>query len=142
MSMDDPSLKPFATILVVDRARYGLSPLPRDAKVTVEDEPKCYANCGYDAMLHIYDKASHDVAFRKENGAYKWVGEQEVCRGPREYRTVNGRFKENVVISYFEHVEGQLDGLHIWYNRPEDPMGLHEISVSTAKTILKAWRCE
>jgi hypothetical protein len=140
--MDDPSLKPFANMLVVDRAQYGLSPLPRDARVTVEDEPKCYSNCGYDAMLHIRDKASHTVVFRKENGVYKWAGEQEECWGPREYRTLNGRFKESLTISYFEHVEGQLDGLHISYRKPEDIFGLQAISVSTATTILKSWGCE
>jgi hypothetical protein len=92
-------------------------------------------------MLHIYGKASHEIAFRKANGNYKWVGEQEICRGFRDYHSVNGNFKENVFISYFEHTAGQAEGLRIEYQGPEDRVG-HEIPITTAKALLKSWGCE
>ena len=143
MPIDDPSLKPFADMFAVDRAQYGFSPLPSDAKVYIERDPQCYKPCGYDVMLHIYNgKTSHEVSFQKKNGIYKWVGEQEVCWGPREYRTVNGRFNENLVITYAQGQAGQLDGLHINYSRPEDPMGLQKLSVAEANMIRKALACE
>ena len=134
MPIDDPSLKPFADMFVVDRAQYGLSPLPSDAKVYIERDPECYTDCGYDVMLHIYNgKTSHAVTFQKKSGIYKWVGEQEICWGPREYRTVNGRFNESVDITYAQGQAHQLDGLHINYRSPEDPMGLQELSVWPGK---------
>ena len=143
MPIDDPSLKPFADMFVVDRAQYGFSPLPSDARVYIERDPKCYTDCGYDVMLHIYKgKSAHLVSFQKKSGIYKWVGEQEVCWGPREFRTVNGRFNENLVITYAQGQAGQLDGLLINYSRPEDPMGLQKLSVAEAKMIRKALACE
>lgn len=140
--IDDPSLKPFANMYLVDRAQYGFSPLPKNAKVHIEKHPKCYRDCGYDALVHIYGKPSRYVSFKKENGNYKWVGEQEVCSGPREFRTVNGRFNEYLVITYAQDEAGQLDGLHISYRSPEDPMGLKQLSVAEAKRTLKALGCE
>ncbi len=80
--MDDQSLKPFARMYAVDRDRYGLSPLPKQARVWIDKSGRAGPEGGYDEMLHIYGQAFHHVAFRKEGGGYEWVGEQEQCSGP------------------------------------------------------------
>jgi len=142
--MDDPSLKPFADMYAVDRAQYGLSPLPRNARVYIEtaDNGDRWMPLGYDVMLHIDNKAVHHVAFRKQGGVYKWVGEQEQCWGPREFKSVNGVFKEDLAISFFHHAANHLEGLDISYTGPDRSLSFRQIPVSEAKRILKQWGCE
>jgi hypothetical protein len=51
-------------------------------------------------MLHVYDKTSKTVAFRRTDKGYEWLGEQEIFQGPRKYESVDGTFNETITITY------------------------------------------
>src|SRR5215470_3885235 len=83
--MDDPEVQTLLKAAAsFDRMSYGFSPIPSAADVRLETRPTSQ----YDAMLHITAKTSRTIAFRKENGKYVWIGEQESFQGPRKYKTV------------------------------------------------------
>lgn len=97
IALSDPSLTEFSDLLQVDRAGLGIPPLPAKADVVVDR----YGKAPYDAMLHIYAMhQSRTIAFRRENGAMKWIGEQVVAYGPRQYTTVDGTYDEEMVFNY------------------------------------------
>jgi len=142
VAIDDPVLKPFASMYAVDRDRYGMTPLPKQAKVSIRTYSSSEAtNRGYDAAVDIYQKAHHHVAFRLEGGIYKWVGEQEQCWGPREYHSVDGILKEVLTVNYFQKVQHHKDGLDIEYRGPDESLAWHQVPVSKAKELLKQWGC-
>jgi hypothetical protein len=146
-SLDDPALGTFKSMYAVDRSQYGMTALPKKGQVHIErrqgDAAREY---GYDVMLHIYNKSIHHVAFRVQNGSYQWVGESEVCTGPREYEHPKGRFNEQLVISYFQNVQHQLNGLHVSYFGPDETLKqemqpLKEVPISKVTSLLKEWGC-
>ena len=51
-------------------------------------------------MLHIATQTVRTIAFRKENGDYVWISEQETFEGPKTYKTVDGTFHEAITLSY------------------------------------------
>jgi hypothetical protein len=73
-------------------------------------------------MLHISGKTSRTMAFRKSLDGYNWIGEQEIFKGPNEYKTVDGTFKEQVCLTYeIEKISGfPQNRLNITY-AGEDP---------------------
>lgn len=55
----------------------------------------------YDRMLHVYGRTSRTIAFRKQpGGGFKWIAEQEIYEGPKEYTSVDGTFHENLCFTY------------------------------------------
>jgi hypothetical protein len=62
VKMDDPALKPFASMYAVDRSQYGFTPLPKSGPVSIEG--KALFGGGYDAMLHFGGNPSRTIAFR------------------------------------------------------------------------------
>jgi hypothetical protein len=137
--MDDDRVRPlFAAAAHFDRTRYGFTPIPKDAIVTLESVP----NDGYDAMLHIRSKTSRTIAFKQTAKGYAWIGEQEIFQGPKSYRTPNGTFKEAIVLTYeIAKVSGYpLNRLNIDYNGA-DPR-LASVKILTLKKIypiLRGW---
>jgi hypothetical protein len=106
----------------VDRSQYGMTALPKQARVNIEKNDSSYVQShGYSLMVHVYGKSVHHIAFRMENGSYRWVGEQEQCWGSQRFDTVDGRFNEMVAISYFQNIPSHLNGLHanlLWTGKP------------------------
>jgi hypothetical protein len=101
----------------VDRAQYGFTPLPTAGPVSIEGKSP---HGDYDAMLHFGGNPYRTIAFHWDGKEYQWLGEQETFQGPREYETPDGRFHEDIVISYYkEPAFGQLKGLLIQYRGPQ-----------------------
>jgi hypothetical protein len=97
VSWSDPRLAPMIKAIdAVDRASLGFTPI--DSKATVRLESR--ARSGYDAMLHIDGGTSRTIAFRKTADGYKWIHEQEIHTGPKSYTTLDGTFREQIVITY------------------------------------------
>ena len=96
----------------------------------------------YDAMLHIVAKTSRTIAFRKENGRYVWIGEQESFQGPRKYKSEDGTFNEVVTLTYeVQGISGYpLNRLNVTY-LGEDPRltGRSSLTLSDVEPILKEW---
>jgi hypothetical protein len=102
----------------VDRSQYGFTPLPKTGPVSIEGSSRLG---GYDAMLHFGGDPYRTIAFRWDGKAYQWLGEQESFEGPRMWETADGRFHEEVTITYYkEAVYGASQGLTIGYRGPDD----------------------
>jgi hypothetical protein len=137
--MDDPRVRPLLNAAAsFDRTSYGFSPIPKAADVRLELRPTSQ----YDAMLHIYAKTSRTIAFRKTTNGYRWIGDQEIFQGPKEYKTVDGTFHEHLCFTYeVESVSGSpLNRLDIVYFG-EDPRLANRSSLVLAdvKPILREW---
>ena len=138
-TMDDPQVQRLVKAAQsFDRTAYGFSPIPKQADVRLELRP----TARYDAMLHITTKTVRTIAFRKENGNYVWIGDQETFDGPKTYKTVDGTFHEAITLTYeTQNISGYpLNQLNVTY-RGEDPRlaGKNDLSLSVVKPILKEW---
>ena len=120
VSMDDPSLTPFASMYSVDRGQYGFTPLPKTGRVFIEGESSKF---GYDALLEFVGTPTptRSIAFRWDGHAYQWLGEQEIFDGPRRWKPPKGRRdQEYVAITFYrEELYGENQGLTIYYSGPD-----------------------
>ena len=93
-------------------------------------------------MLQITAKTSRTVAFRRDNGGYVWIGEQENFQGPKKYKSEDGTFNEAVTLTYeTQKVSGYpLNQLNVTY-MGDDPRltGRSNLSLSDVRPILKEW---
>ena len=121
-----------------NRTAYGFSPIPKQANVRLELQP----TGRYDAMLHITTKTVRTIAFRKQNGNYVWIGDQETFEGPKTYKTVDGVFNEAITLTYeTQGISGySLNQLNVTY-RGEDLRlaGRNNLTLPAVKPILKEW---
>jgi hypothetical protein len=93
-------------------------------------------------MLHIVSRTYRTIAFRKAAEGYRWIGEQETFTGPHEYTTVDGTFKEEIVLTYeIEHLSGvPLNQLHISYQGGNHLLSWpHVLTLPEARSTLKEW---
>lgn len=139
VTMDDPQVQRLVKAAEsFDRTAHGFSPIPRKADVRLELRP----TGRYDAMLHITTKTVRTIAFRKENGNYVWIGEQETFEGPKKYKTVDGIFNEAITLTYeTQSISGYTPNqLNVTY-RGEDPRlaGRNNLTLAVVKPILKEW---
>jgi hypothetical protein len=118
VNIGDPALAPFSSMYSVDRSQYGFTPIPKAGRVLIEGSSS-YG--GYDAMLHFGGNPSRTIAFRWDGITYQWLGEQEIFEGPRTYETPDGRFHEQVDITFYRQaVSGEFQGLTIQYRGPDE----------------------
>lgn len=93
-------------------------------------------------MLHIYSKTSRTIAFRKTKDGYRWIGDQEIFEGPKEFKTPDGISHEILCLTYeIEPMSGHaLNGLTIDY-AGEDPRLRYprKLALADVKPILKEW---
>lgn len=139
VAMDDPQVQLLVKAAAsFDRASYGFSPIPKDAEVRLELRPTGQ----YDAMLHITAKTVRTIAFRRKNGNYIWIGEQERFEGPRKYKTEDGIFNEAVVLTYeTQRISGHLlNQLNVAYLGEDHRLaGRSDLTLGAVKPILKEW---
>ena len=137
--VSDPRVQAlFKAAAQFDRAQYGFSPLPSSGYVRLEKRPRA----GYDAMIHIEGRSSRTIAFRKSGAESIWIAEQEIFQGPREYKTVDGTFKEEICLTYeIRHVSGvPLNQLSVTYSGPDDRLANRpNLTLADVKPILKEW---
>jgi hypothetical protein len=143
IAYSDPELAPlWKAIEAVDRAGMGFTPVSKDSKIKIERANRKYGR-SYDVMLHIYNHTSRTIAFKKSEGVYYWIGEQEIFKGPNKYSSVDGTFHEDICITF--HVERYSDGhpvntLTVRYSG-EDQRLMHRFNLTLAdiQPILKEW---
>lgn len=138
--MDDVKIRPLLKACSdVDRAALGFSDLPSSADVRLEGPSN-----KYDTMLHIYGDTSRTIAFRKSGAGYRWIGEQEIHKGERDYTSADGTFREEIVITYeIEPISGvPLNTIFIHYVG-DDPIlsrSNGRLTLKDARPILETWR--
>ena len=141
VSLSDPRIKPLLdAVAATDRASLGFTPISPDAKVRWERRPRR----DYDAMLHIYGRTSRTIAFRRTAEGFRWIGEQEIYTGPHTYDSVDGKYREQISVTYeTEPVATHglpLGELRIMY-RGEDPRLRKQkgLTWTDIKPILNEW---
>jgi len=127
----------------VDRDSMGFTPIERTAKLQLEWRPRA----GYDAMLHVYDKTSRTIAFRRTGDSYEWIHEQEIFQGPTEYDTPDGRLHESIALTW-ELVPIATQGIplrqvHTDYSGGDQKLSSlatnGQLSLDVVRPILRAW---
>lgn len=119
-----------------DRSDYGFRPLPKTGTVYLESQPRP----AYDAMLHLADNRT--ISFRRTEHGYKWTGEQQIFKGPKQYKSVDGTLNEQITLTYEnEHVSGfPVNKLNISYDGEDPRLANREyLSLDEIKPILKEW---
>src|SRR5262245_29839123 len=97
VSAEDPRVIQLMTATkAIDRASLGFSPTDPAATLRLETRPRA----GYDAMLHVDGKTRRTIAFRRRGNSYEWIGEQEIFEGPNEYDSPDGKFHEEITITF------------------------------------------
>jgi hypothetical protein len=69
-------------VLAFDRSRYGFWPLP--TAWNPHRQPPGTSG----------GKTSRTITFRQGTTSYRWIDEPEIFKSPKEYRSVDGTFKE------------------------------------------------
>ena len=126
-------------VAAVDRGSLGFSPIPTNADVQLEEGGRA----PYDAMLHIYADTSRTVAFRKTPDGYRWIAEQELYYGPKQFTTVDGTFQEYLVVEYqIERVNGiPTNQIHISYMGEDTRLANRsDLTLSFIKPFLEEWK--
>lgn len=140
VKMDDPQVQRLLKAArSFNRTAYGFSPIPQKADVRLE----LRSTGSYNAMLHIdAGRTSRTIAFRRVNGRYVWIGEQEAFWGPRWYETEDGKIREAIFLTYDAHeVDGSgtpLNKIDVTYWGKET----RQLTLGQAEPILKKWGFE
>lgn len=136
--LSDPEIEPLLRAMEqIDRASLGFTPITTNAQIRLE----IASGRAYDAMLHVYGATSHTIAFRKTQSGYRWISEQEIHQGPKWYQTVDGTFREDMVIEYqTEQVDGiPTNQLYIRYTGSDTNLAGRELTLPEARSILAQW---
>ncbi len=117
--------------------RFAFTPVTADSDIRLEK-----SSGRYDLMLHVDGATSRTIAFRKDDDKIKWIGEQEIYTGPKQYKTVDGIFFEQICVTYdIETVSGyEVDRLHVTYSG-EDPRlaDKDSLDLETVLPVLHEW---
>ena len=140
VAMDDPQVRRLVKVAQsFDRTAYGFSPIPKQAtNVRLELRP----TGRYNAMLYITTKTVHTIAFRKENGRYVWIGDQETFDGPEKYKTVDGTFHEAITLTYeTRKISGYpINQLNVTYRGEDHRLaGRNGLTLVVVNPILRDW---
>lgn len=136
--LSDPKIQPFLDAMEqVDRASLGFTPVTTNSDIKLE----LASGGAYDAMLHVYGATSRTISFRKTESGYRWTGEQEVYQGPKWYQTVDGTFREFMVIEYqTERINGiPTNQLYIRYSGDDTNLIGREFTLAEVLPITAKW---
>jgi hypothetical protein len=139
VSLSDPRVLSLLKAMdQVDRAALGFSPIATNAQISLELQ----SGSTYDAMLHVYGATSRTIAFRKTGSGYRWISEQEIYEGPKWHQTVDGTFREQMVIEFqTERVNGiPTNTLSIRYTGGDTNLEGREFILADVNPILERWK--
>lgn len=139
VSLDDPRVVPLLKATEkIDRSALGFTPISKTANIRLEG-----AGRGYDTMLHIYDKTERTISFRKTSDGYKWIAEQEIYVGPKQYTDHEGTWNEKLVIEFYvESINGiPTNQTYISYlGEDKRLVGHQNMTLDYVAPILKEWQ--
>ncbi len=140
LSLEDPR-RPLLVkaISSFDRHKYGFTPITTNADMRLEST----SSKKYDAMLHVYTATSRTIALRKSaDGNYRWIGEQEIFNGPKQFITADGPSPEQIVLEYqIVKVENIPTNQLVvnYYGRDPRLAKRHNLSLTDVAPIIKEW---
>lgn len=150
VKMNDKRLIPlFEAMKEVRRDTLGFSAIDSNSEIRLETANGSFFSRfflptkNYDVMLHIDGKTSMTIAFKKVgNDKYAWIGEQETYYGKRNYTTVDGTFKEEIMIDYDKiPIAGwETNKINIEYNGPDSTITPpNKLTLAEAQQMIKKW---
>lgn len=139
---NNPELEKYWTaIKKVERKAMGFSEIEKDSKIALEEES--FMEKPYDKMLHVYGSTSRTIAFGQlKNGDLKWIGEQEIYKGPNTYSTPDGEFNEQIVLTYELHpISGhEINKLNIsYYGENSELVKQGNLTLEIVKPYMEKW---
>lgn len=147
VDFDDPRVvSMMEAIEKVDRESLGFRPIDRGATLRLERGRK-----KYDAALHVGAEGGligTVILFRKEDGGYRWIREDEYHSGPNTYTTVDGTSWERISLIYqLERVDGAPVGeLVVRYSGEDSRLtprgstwGRDDLTLEEVRPILNEW---
>jgi hypothetical protein len=138
VSLSAPQIQPLLKAMdQVDRAALGFTPVTTNARINLE----LRSGGSYDAMLHVYGATSRTIAFRKTPTGYRWISEQEIYNGPKWYQSVNGTFREHMVVEFQIEPENGIptNQLYIRYNGSDTNLTDRKFTLAEVRPILEKW---
>lgn len=139
VSLSDARIGPMLKAMEeVDRADYGFTPIATNAQISLE----VASGGAYDAMLHVYDDTSRTIAFQKTPTGYRWISEQEIHQGPGWFQSVDGTFREYIVVEYQTEKVNGIPTNHLWITYTGDNTNLAggELSLNEVQPVLALWK--
>ncbi|MDB6017991.1 MAG: hypothetical protein JWR19_2480 [Pedosphaera sp.] len=140
VSLSDSRVQPLLKAMEqVDRPSLGFTPVTTNAQIKLETHSLAGS---YDAMLHVYGATSRTIAFRKTATGYRWTAEQEIYQGPKWWQTMDGTFREEMIIEYqTERVNGiPTNQLSIRYQGSDTNLEGREFTLAEVRPILEKWK--
>ena len=140
---DDAELKPlWKAISEINRDSLGFTQIDRNADISLEYKSSLMKQ-PYDKMLHIYEKTSRTIAFKKiTNNKYIWIGEQEIFTGPEKFETADGIQNEQITITFDKlRISGApINTLYIQYFGPNKKLSLNQrLELSDVQPFIEKW---
>ncbi len=157
VEVSDEALAPYQAALAVDRQAMGFPPLPTNGKVEIDIIDKAnwgykYPPPAYDVMLHFDQATDHEscpsvhrvVALKMDTEGLKWIHEQIVFHGPKQFTTVDGTFNEYIAITcekeQIAFIGKALEGTNISYTGNDTRLADKEyLSILQIAPILREW---
>jgi len=145
VSRDDPTVvRLLDAMRTVDQTSIGFrsipTPLPRGADLRLE---KSIKNSHYDTTLHIaFDGGVNSLHFRKSEGDYKWISEQECYAAPGRWGSYGHPQAESIIITYqLEKVDGlPTNQIVVIYSGQNSRFAGRNLTLAEVSSIRKEWR--
>jgi len=121
----------------VDRAALGFTPIEDEAKITLDKSREADR-----VVMRVDGRTSRTIHFRREASGYRWIAEQEIHEGLRWEQTMDGNFRERILIDYqTEPVNGIVTNkLSVRYVGPEPDRWPDGLTLAEAQAILEGWK--
>ncbi len=145
-----PELKPFRTMYAVPRTKYGFTPLPKHARVTMSTptDPSDKSP-DYDTELDISDgtdvapSETRQLYFKRVKNKYFWTEERESWTGPHQQKDADDEMEhETISIDYQVHPDDRSDPhlyISYWGNDPRLANQERFLTPKDVRPILKEW---
>jgi hypothetical protein len=117
-----------------NRLSLGFSPIPSDAKITIQDldsETELYIYVGPETGWGHY--TDWDIYVAEVNGTYQWLGEEETYAGPHR--------EENIYISYWTKSSFESPNvLRVKYRGEDSRLTNANLTLDYVRPILAEWK--
>ena len=141
LDLNDEALLKYSAMYQVDREEFCLTDIDRELKAEIREADT--SSRGYDVALQMHGNGiSRAVFFIRDNDDYAWIGEQEIHRSGKKYRSLDGELPEQIVITYRKkRTEAGPKGLMILYFGDDEKIPSAP-TCSQAISVIEAWAAE
>lgn len=141
LEVGDPRVSVLWNAAGVDREANGLMSLPASGTVVLTEYTGDPRGAGYDALLNYgTETATVEMAFTREDGRLRWLGEDDTYIGLRDHDTADGVEREHIVVSYWPSgAQYRKTGLDIRYEGDDESLWAAPLTMSEMRAKLREW---